>query len=92
MRVGDRRLIRYRSGAGFRFEYYDLSRDPGEQSDLYPDAQVETGELRALLDGYEEAMAARRLALAARRSSVLPSEQAVDPEREEKLRALGYVD
>ncbi|NIV76473.1 MAG: hypothetical protein GWN37_17080, partial [Gammaproteobacteria bacterium] len=37
VRVGDRKLARYRTeNGGLRYEYYDVAADPLERVDLYP--------------------------------------------------------
>ena len=89
VRVGARKLIRFREGSGFRYEYYDLGRDPAERRDLYPERAAAAADLRALLDGYERDAAARRSALVGHdgRDAV-----GIDPDQEQGLRALGYLE
>ena len=91
VRVGDRKLARYRDGEGrHRYEYYDLATDPAEREDLYPTRSDEARDLFELLESYE----ARGRDLRARIDGGQdPSGQAVelDPRQEEKLRALGYL-
>jgi arylsulfatase A-like enzyme len=89
VRLGARKLVRYRAGDGHRYEYYDLARDPGEREDLYPTRAEEARDLRALLERYVEDTAARRRALA---GDAAPRLQELDPESRESLRALGYLD
>jgi arylsulfatase len=91
VRVGDRKLTRYRNGAGgHRYEYYDLATDPEERSDLYAARPEEARDLFQLLDRYEESNLSLRAELDRGES---PESQAVelDPRQEEKLRALGYL-
>lgn len=90
VRVGDRKLTRYRTeGGGLRYEYYDLASDPQERRDLYPTRPDEAGDLFELLESYEE----RGRALRASIDHGEPDSQAVelDPRQQEKLRALGYL-
>jgi arylsulfatase A-like enzyme len=92
VRVGDRKLIRVPRGAGFGYAYYDLAADPGERVDLAAREREAAGELRALLDAYPAGAAAARAALEAGGPAAPAAAPALDPEREEKLRALGYVE
>jgi len=89
VRLGDRKLARYRQGDVHRYEYYDLSSDPMEQRDLYATRASEAGDLFRLLEGYEE----RGRALRARidRGQTDGQDVDLDPRQEEKLRALGYL-
>jgi hypothetical protein len=90
VRVGSRKVTRIRDRRGLRYEYYDLSEDPGEQRDLYPRRREEASDLVALLESYEEERSARSRELLGEEESRAPAPQ-LDPEREEKLRALGYL-
>ena len=90
VRVGSRKVTRIRDRRGFRYEYYDLSEDPGEQQDLYPRRRDEASDLVALLESYEEERSARSRELLGGEEPRAPAPQ-LDPEREEKLRALGYL-
>ena len=91
VRVGDRKLTRYRTGNGdYEYEYYDLAGDPMERENLYAVRPEEARDLLGLLEGYEE----RGRQLRARIDEGGSAEsQAVelDPRQEEKLRALGYL-
>lgn len=90
VRIGDRKLTRYRNeGDGLSYEYYDLASDPEERRDLYRSHADEAADLFELLESYEE----RGRALRARIDRGEPDSQAVelDPRQEEKLRALGYL-
>jgi arylsulfatase A-like enzyme len=89
VRRGNRKLLRWPQGSDFRFAYYDLASDPGERRDLYDPDDPDAASLRELLHGYPDQMAALRQALL---SGELPSEVQPDPERQEKLRALGYLE
>ncbi|MEE3328361.1 MAG: sulfatase [Myxococcota bacterium] len=80
-----------------RHAFFDLSTDPREQEDLLAEEASLTKEqslefqaLSTLLDQYEEETAYR--AAQFKNQDVAPSDLEIDPERLEKLRALGYVD
>src|SRR5262245_57329333 len=88
VRIGSRKLVRLRDGAGYRYAYYDLAKDPDERHDLYPADPAAAADLRELLDAYPERAARRREALLAGSAK----ETALDPQRETQLRALGYVE
>ncbi|MGH9459576.1 MAG: sulfatase [Vicinamibacteria bacterium] len=80
------KLLRHESGAYL----YDLKKDPGEQTDLSlrPEMRERIAELDALLDDLaadQEAMRQRIL-----RGAESPAVE-MDPEAEERLRSLGYV-
>ncbi len=89
VRVGDRKLIRFRGSTGFRYEYYDLARDPSEERDLYATQASSADDLRELLDGYERDAGSRRRRLLRGDARDAP---ALDPDREQGLRALGYLE
>jgi len=89
VRVGPRKLVRSREGSGFRYAYFDLARDPGERRDRYAEEPQAARDLRELLDGYEAEAARRAAALGGRAPA---GSVAADPEQEERLRALGYLD
>ncbi|MBW2279985.1 MAG: sulfatase [Deltaproteobacteria bacterium] len=89
VRLGHRKLIRYREPDGFRYVYYDLAQDPREERDLYPQMPGLAVDLRQLIDRYEAISEELRAAL---QSGGAADEDEIDPEREEKLRALGYID
>jgi arylsulfatase A-like enzyme len=92
VRVGDRKLARYRTDdGGFRYEYYDLGADPVERRDLYGSRAGEAADLRALVDGYEERSLAQRRRLG-RGEAARPERVFLDPRQEDKLRALGYLE
>lgn len=96
VRKGSRKFSRYRAGEGHRYEYYDLSSDPLERDNLYSDKKHAGGELRVLLDTYEALCANRREEIDALVGRpvipALPEKAYLDPEQEEKLRALGYIE
>ncbi|MEE9608922.1 MAG: sulfatase [Myxococcota bacterium] len=95
VRVGDRKLVRYRRGKGVGYAYFDLASDPGERVDRYAAMRDRVGDLRELIDAYPEAAAATKRALSGKKGALSRREQApfaLDPEREEKLRALGYLE
>jgi arylsulfatase A-like enzyme len=92
VRVGPRKLLRYRDGEGYRYEYYELDRDPRERKDLYPEDASAAQDLKQLLDGYEAN--AQRLRRLLERASETGGrlEFDLDPQHREALRALGYLD
>lgn len=65
-------------------ELYDLSRDPGERSNLLPEGADRIGELRGQVRDYLDVVRARRAGGGG--DSIV-----VNDELAEKLRALGYV-
>jgi hypothetical protein len=92
VRVGDRKLVRYRTeDGGFRYEYYDVAADPLERSDLYPSRAEEVQRLRGLIDLYEERDRETRARLDGG-APTQPRGVLLDPRQEEKLRALGYLE
>ena len=91
VRRGHRKLIRYREGPhGFRYAYYDLSSDPRETRDMYAQLTEAASDLRELLDHYRPVAEKLRASLWKDTDTVVEDE--IDPEREQKLRALGYID
>ena len=92
VRQGSRKLSRYRTPDGFRYEYYDLATDPAERTDLYLAHAADAADLKQALDGYEAACLAR-LAAARSEAEAAPVQQApqMDPRQNEKLKALGYL-
>ena len=91
VRVDTRKLIRKPAPDGFHFRYYDLATDPGERSPSGNTTAGDAGELRALLEEHEARVRARREALV-REPGSLPAELELGPEREERLRELGYLE
>jgi arylsulfatase A-like enzyme len=85
VRRGGRKLARYRSPEGTRYELYDLAADPGERTDLSGSSPDEASALRSLLEAYERESSRK----AGRAAPALP---ALDADRERKLRALGYLE
>jgi arylsulfatase A-like enzyme len=96
VRQGTRKLLRYPDGTGgFRYELYDVARDPAERRDLWTDEGDSAADLRALLDGYETASQDHRERIdASTGAGAAPEVQVVplDPAQEQKLRALGYLE
>ena len=90
VRLGNRKLLRYSSAGEITYEFYDLKADPGEQNDLYGTGSESASDLRTLLDDYELGVRARRAELGSSAGTARPV--LLDPDREQKLRALGYVD
>lgn len=91
VRRGHRKLIRYLDGPGHRYSYYDLANDPRERYDLYSQMPQVAAELREMIDRYQPVSEALRAALQVEPADHADEEE-IDPEREEKLRALGYID
>ena len=92
VRVGDRKLMRYRTADGeFRYEYYDVATDPLERNDLHPSREEEVQALRGLIELYEERGHETRARLESG-APTQPQRVLLDPRQEEKLRALGYLE
>jgi arylsulfatase A-like enzyme len=94
VRVGSRKLARYRTEDGYRFEFYDLELDPLEQNDLYPSEPEAAADLVALIDEYERRSSEMRSGIDAAAGAVgdsAPRKLVLDPEQEQKLKALGYI-
>jgi arylsulfatase A-like enzyme len=96
VRKGSWNLMRYRVGIGYRYELYNVAYDPLERTNLYSasEAAAIAQELRKLLDSYPDSSRRRRDEIA--RANRVPAQRRpevveLDPEREEKLRALGYI-
>ena len=90
------RLVRIRTPKGPRYELYDLDEDPGETENLYAaNTAPLIHKLKRSLDGYQNDCEARARALAAelvgKRNVATAEAHVVDKAREEKLRALGYI-
>ncbi len=95
VRLGDRKLIRARRDGGFEYEYFDLRADPREEHDLYEEMAPQLHDLKELIDGYPQAMAKLKAELTRNGGKPVSEgagEHLLDPAREEKLRALGYLD
>jgi arylsulfatase A-like enzyme len=95
VRVGSRKLAPYRTEDGYRFEFYDLERDPREQHDLYPSDPEAAADLLALIDDYERRSSEMRSRIDAAAGAVgdsAPRKTFLDPEQEQKLKALGYIE
>ncbi len=90
VQIGTGKLHRYRKrDGGYRYEYYDLRSDPGERSNAYDPGNPAVERLRAALDDYESGCQAA--SGPASESQSPGGARHMDPEREEKLRALGYL-
>jgi arylsulfatase A-like enzyme len=92
VRRGFQKVARVRTRDGFRYEYYDLARDPREREDLFATRGKEVADLVALLDGYERSSAALRERAEAGAARAGVPEIRLDPAQEQKLRALGYLE
>ena len=93
VRRGRHKVVRYRTENGFRYEYYDLERDPEERHDLFAERGHEVVDLVASLDGYEHA--SRSLGERIEREAGARAQEPeirLDPAQEQKLRALGYLE
>ena len=97
VRRGDFKLIRYLREDEKQHAFFDLVSDPREQVDLLDGAHAltqaqrrEFTELSSLLDQYTEETAYRSAQFQS--DGIIPAEIEIDPDRLEKLRALGYVD
>jgi arylsulfatase A-like enzyme len=89
LQLGDWKIIRSRSQGRFVYELYDLSRDPRETNDRFGQYPEETANLLRLLDRYDERVKELHERLGGPIAGTAPG---VDPDLEEKLRALGYLD
>jgi arylsulfatase A-like enzyme len=91
VRVGARKLVRQGAGTERADELYDLAADPAERRDLLAEGAAPPADLAALLDRYvaESRARAQQLAGPAAEPREAPP---LDPERAEKLRALGYLE
>jgi len=92
--AGPLKLLRYRRADGFAYEYYDLATDPGERTNTYAKKTSEAAPLRAAVDAYESNC--RAIEMTVRRhpgaiAETTPHRAVLQPEEEEKLRALGYL-
>jgi len=91
---GPFKLARYRRADGFVYEYYDLTADPGERTNTYAGKTSEAAPLRAAVDAYERNCQAIELAVRRHPDAIAettPHRALLQPEEEEKLRALGYL-
>lgn len=88
------KLHRKNSPSGYRYELYNLEADPGETNDLYGTGASVTEQLRGVIDNYERHAHDQMADMLAKHGGPLsnPAEVPRDAEREEKLRALGYID
>jgi arylsulfatase A-like enzyme len=95
VRRGSRKLNSYTTSQGPRYEYFDLRSDPHELSNLYAERASEVADLQNYLAGYvargEVVRETFRSASARQESSPTDHRVELDPEQEEKLRALGYL-
>jgi arylsulfatase A-like enzyme len=93
VRRGRHKVARYRTEKGFRYEYYDLVRDPEERHDLFAERGHEVADLVARLDGYEHASHALRKRIEREvGAGAREPEIRLEPAQEQKLRALGYLE
>ncbi len=98
LRYGDLKLHRYIDGQSYRYEFYDLSQDPAEKHNLAVGGHPRLAELIAMLSRYAGECGIGDLGGGTGGSTVGSEgrvgerELLLDPAREEKLRALGYID
>jgi hypothetical protein len=85
---GSRKMSRYREPNGFRYEAYELDGDPGEKHNRLPTDDAVFEPMKRLLDDYEAACAT-----GVRNENGQESSRRIElgSQREEKLRALGYL-
>jgi arylsulfatase A-like enzyme len=89
VRVGARKLIRFRHAEGGpQGKVFDIGSDPAERRAL--DEQT-ASDLAALLEARETKAEAERIRLRAEAGTAAEAAP-LDPEREEKLRELGYLE
>jgi arylsulfatase A-like enzyme len=89
-RRGSEKLIRYRTETGYRYEAFDLVTDFHERNDLFESSPDRFRDLKTFVDTYEEKAALGKEFLISR-GDAAPGEIRLDPDQEEKLRALGYL-
>lgn len=79
---------------GPKFELYDLEVDPGETKNLLADGRDPFPEGRAILSSYQAEASARRKLLVGPKAigRRAPVQIPLGRDREEKLRALGYIE
>ncbi|MEB2284467.1 MAG: hypothetical protein B6D46_02985 [Polyangiaceae bacterium UTPRO1] len=94
LRVGNRKMARYRRAGSFAYELYDIATDPRERSDRRAADAREAADLQARIDGYENDCRERREALRVRAGAPATANKpvAIDARQREKLRALGYAE
>lgn len=83
VRRGGKKLIRERRDGETTHRFFDVVRDPGETKDLYQDDDPTVIELRSILDSYERKK---------EEPKATPAKISIEPERRDRLKALGYVD
>ena len=91
MQSGSRKLLRIPSAEGDRDRFFDLSTDPEERIPL-DGVGDEWAALSEALGSYERDLRARRAELLRGAPDDLSEPIPFDPQREEQLRSLGYVD
>jgi arylsulfatase A-like enzyme len=93
VRLGTRMLVRERTDAGIHYEYYDLAADPGEQHDLYPTRAAEAADLVALIEAYPQESLREYGELTGKKAPAADQQDLqLDPQHQEKLKALGYIE
>jgi arylsulfatase A-like enzyme len=88
LRLGTEKLMRLKAPGGWHEQSFDLASDPHEER---PRADANPA-LRAALDANQRASETLRAALEASALGPEPGPVLLDPEREQTLRALGYIE
>ena len=83
VRRGGKKLIRERRDGKTIHHFFDVEQDPRETKDLYRDDDPTVIELRSILDSYERKK---------EEPKSTPAKISIEPERRDRLKALGYVD
>jgi arylsulfatase A-like enzyme len=88
VREGSLKLIRFRTQGGYRYEFYDLSLDPGEKINLYDRNNPQAMRLQKHFTRYEAVSKTLRKNLAEPDTQ----DSQISPMDAEMLRALGYLE
>jgi len=99
-RLGRYKMLKTQTESGAEYELFDLEHDRRERQNLIdaPEAPATPGldgarrTLREALDAYGDQAAATRRNLGAGQPGNAAAPRPIDPDREAKLRALGYIE
>ena len=80
--LGDYKLISIGSNSGPRYRLYNVATDPNERKDVRADAPVQFGYMRTLLNRWSRAQ---------QKKTHRTKKAVIDPETEEQLKGLGYL-